>query len=443
MTSWNSRCPTRTPYPLPSPTLPSTGLSSAATPGETDDDWVALTGQDVISLTKEYTVDEDDTGKEIRATVSYLDRRSTAGDPPDKHVESDDTNATEDARDVAPPRFRSGEMQTIAEGPPWPGHPARDFAHRRCHEDLGVHHRHRPRRRGTHLGASWTAPIPTCSKSSRPMNRPPLHTAALNTPATPPACAPSKPWTTRPLSPDNTFELTLTLSDGREFENGRAGPRRQGRRHLRRNHRGNQRRRTRRNHLLPRRGPRARRPNHGHPHRPRRQRNRPVLAVAAIRRPRGRPTRLDSHLRRSVFHLHPVRDRRRRLRRHQRRQGLLPARHGQLHRRRRRQQVRRGPLAGTGRHRQHPPPVPVRRDRPALRCRKHPPRHQHSATPIAAEDPENNSLTYSLRDISESSNDSEFFTIVSSTGQLRTKEPLDIESGQTPVQLLRRRSRPP
>ena len=46
--------------------------------------------------------------------------------------------------------------------------------------------------------------------------------------------------------------------------------------------------------------------------------------------------------------------------------------------------------------------------------------------PVAAEDPENNRLTYSLTGI-----DAESFTIASSTGQLRTSEPLDFESGKT------------
>ena len=82
-------------------------------PGETDDDWVALTGQDVTSLTKEYTVDEDDTGKEIRATVTYTDRRGSG-----KEAASDDTDGTKDERELAPPRFRSGATQTIPEGPP-------------------------------------------------------------------------------------------------------------------------------------------------------------------------------------------------------------------------------------------------------------------------------------------------------------------------------------
>ena len=78
-------------------------------PGEMN--WVPLTGQDVTSLTKEYTIDEDDTGKEIRATVTYTDRRGS-----NKTMESDNTEAAVDERDVAPPRFRSGATQTIPEG---------------------------------------------------------------------------------------------------------------------------------------------------------------------------------------------------------------------------------------------------------------------------------------------------------------------------------------
>ena len=78
-------------------------------PGEMN--WVALTGQDVTSLTKTYTVDEDDTGKEIRATVIYTDRRGSG-----KTAESTNTDAAVDERAVAPPRFRSGATQTIPEG---------------------------------------------------------------------------------------------------------------------------------------------------------------------------------------------------------------------------------------------------------------------------------------------------------------------------------------
>ena len=79
-------------------------------PGEMN--WVPLTGQDVTSLTKEYTIDEDDTGKEIRATVTYTDRRG-----PNKTMESDNTDAAMDERAVAPPRFREGASQAIPEGP--------------------------------------------------------------------------------------------------------------------------------------------------------------------------------------------------------------------------------------------------------------------------------------------------------------------------------------
>lgn len=47
-------------------------------------------------------------------------------------------------------------------------------------------------------------------------------------------------------------------------------------------------------------------------------------------------------------------------------------------------------------------------------------------SPVAAEDPENNSLTYSL-----SGTDADSFTIVSSNGQVRVKDPLDFETKST------------
>ena len=78
-------------------------------PGEMN--WVALTGQDVTSLTKTYTVNEDDTGKKIRATVTYTDRLGSG-----KTAESDNTDAAADERVLAPPRFRTGDVQTIPEG---------------------------------------------------------------------------------------------------------------------------------------------------------------------------------------------------------------------------------------------------------------------------------------------------------------------------------------
>ena len=47
--------------------------------------------------------------------------------------------------------------------------------------------------------------------------------------------------------------------------------------------------------------------------------------------------------------------------------------------------------------------------------------------PVAADDPESNSLTYTMIELTEDGTDTEAFTIVSSTGQLRVKEPLDFE----------------
>ena len=74
--------------------------------------WESIDDDDPLSLVKTYTLDEDYTGKEIRATVEYEDRRGSG-----KMAESGDTDAAVDERDVAPPRFREGAAQTIAEGP--------------------------------------------------------------------------------------------------------------------------------------------------------------------------------------------------------------------------------------------------------------------------------------------------------------------------------------
>ncbi len=75
-------------------------------------DWESVDDDDPLSLVKTYTLDEDYTGKGIRATVEYEDRRGSG-----KIAESDDTDSAVDDRDVAPPRFREGATQTIAEGP--------------------------------------------------------------------------------------------------------------------------------------------------------------------------------------------------------------------------------------------------------------------------------------------------------------------------------------
>ena len=83
----------------------------ARNPEGTEQDWESIDDDDPLSLVKTYTVDEDYTGKEIRATVAYEDRRSSG-----KEAASDDTNSVMDERAVAPPRFREGASQTIPEG---------------------------------------------------------------------------------------------------------------------------------------------------------------------------------------------------------------------------------------------------------------------------------------------------------------------------------------
>ena len=77
------------------------------------DDCVSIGESDVTSLENTYTVDEDRTGKEICAEVTYTDRRG-----PDKMSSSEATDVVVDERAVAPPRFRSGATQTIPEGAP-------------------------------------------------------------------------------------------------------------------------------------------------------------------------------------------------------------------------------------------------------------------------------------------------------------------------------------
>ena len=82
-----------------------------AVPPDPAGDWETIVDADPLSLVKTYTVDEDYTGKEIRATVEYEDRRGSM-----KEATSDQSDAAVDERDVAPPRFREGASQTIAEG---------------------------------------------------------------------------------------------------------------------------------------------------------------------------------------------------------------------------------------------------------------------------------------------------------------------------------------
>ena len=89
----------------------------ARVPADPPDDsvpWESIDDADPLSLVKTYTVDEDHTGKEMRATVTYKDRRS----PPDKMATSGESSSVQDERDVAPLRFRTGATQTIEEGEP-------------------------------------------------------------------------------------------------------------------------------------------------------------------------------------------------------------------------------------------------------------------------------------------------------------------------------------
>ncbi len=81
--------------------------------------WQPVLHSPSYSMTLSYTVDEDDTGKPLRAEVYHFDRSS-----PDhslanrKHLTSEATAAvTADPIINAPPRFRSGLQQTIPESP--------------------------------------------------------------------------------------------------------------------------------------------------------------------------------------------------------------------------------------------------------------------------------------------------------------------------------------
>ena len=88
----------------------------ARNPGDTEQDWESIDDDDPLSLVKTYTVDEDYTGKEIRATVTYKDRYDVENTNPSNTIASDDTNSVMDKRAVAPPRFRESASQKIPEG---------------------------------------------------------------------------------------------------------------------------------------------------------------------------------------------------------------------------------------------------------------------------------------------------------------------------------------
>ena len=74
--------------------------------------WQNIQSANPLLLENFYIVDEDDTGLEIRAVVSYTDRRGS-----NKRAESEATAAvTADPIVNAPPRFTEGQNQSIPEG---------------------------------------------------------------------------------------------------------------------------------------------------------------------------------------------------------------------------------------------------------------------------------------------------------------------------------------
>ena len=88
-------------------------IIEARVPADPPGEWEPIDVVDPLSLVKTYTVDEDHTGREMRATVNYEDRRGSG-----KEATSGESSSVQDERDVAPPRFRTGATQTIEEGNP-------------------------------------------------------------------------------------------------------------------------------------------------------------------------------------------------------------------------------------------------------------------------------------------------------------------------------------
>ena len=86
------------------------GIESMATGGS----WAAVGGVfSPNSTTFTYTVDEDDTGKALRGVVTYIDRRGPA-----KTAASEATaEVTADPIANVPPRFRGGSTWSVEEGP--------------------------------------------------------------------------------------------------------------------------------------------------------------------------------------------------------------------------------------------------------------------------------------------------------------------------------------
>ena len=277
--------------------------------------WVEVDGSDPLALVKTYTVDEDDTGQEIRATVAYTDRRGSG-----KTAESDPTAAVVDERVVAPPRFRSGADQTIPEGDPGQDTGTVITATDVDGEALiwGI--------RGPDAGLFELIPSSGTTTYTFQGNDYPGYTAQLR-------AIEALDYETLPDN-DKTLSLTITLSDGRGVSGGQAVYDDVNRRRVCGHRHRDQRGRAGGDHLLPRGGARARGGDHGHPYGRRRRRLRRELAVAEVRGPGRRHPGLGRHQRGHVDRLHPPRDRRRGLHGRQHRTGLLPAGHRRVHRRR-------------------------------------------------------------------------------------------------------------
>ena len=85
-------------------------IQSMATGGS----WTTVSGVvDPVSTTFPWTVDEDETGKKLRALVTYTDRRGSG-----KTAQSEETaEVTANPIANAPPRFRGGSTWSVEEGP--------------------------------------------------------------------------------------------------------------------------------------------------------------------------------------------------------------------------------------------------------------------------------------------------------------------------------------
>ena len=175
----------------------------AHVPADPPGDWESIDDTDPLSLVKTYTVDEDHTGKEMRATVEYEDRRG-----PGREATSGDTSSVQDQRDVAPPRFRTGETQTIEEGEPGRDTEQGITATDRDGEALifGI-------KQGPHSDLFEIIPSAETTMMNYGGIHYPEYTARLR-------AIEGLDYEALPPN-DKTMTLTLTLSDGKSLSNGR------------------------------------------------------------------------------------------------------------------------------------------------------------------------------------------------------------------------------